>query len=225
MTQSNLNTKGISKDEGNLTYRVYSKIKEMMLHYQIIPGQRLVFIDLAQRLGVSRTPVNIALSILANEGFLDFIPHQGYRVHEITLAEAESLYEIREMMELGAIGKAIRKSTLKKLEKLERQKTEYEKATVQQVSRGRFTLDQEFHASIIQMSENLYLADYFREIFQRTFLRHSIEGFRSYRAQEVVLEHNKIFQAIKLKDVERAKDLIKSHIHRGKEYIFSIIFK
>lgn len=225
MSQTNLNTKGISKDERNLTYWVYSKIKEMMLHYQIIPGQRLVFIELAQRLGVSRTPVNNALSILANEGFLDFVPDQGYRVHEITLDEAESLYEIREMMELGAIGKAIRKSTLEKLEKLEKQKTEYEKAVVQRVSRGRFTLDQEFHASIIQMSENLYLADYFREIFQRTFLRHSIEGFRSDRAQEVVLEHNKIFQAIKLKDVERAKDLIKSHIHRGKEYIFSIIFK
>jgi DNA-binding GntR family transcriptional regulator len=225
MSQTNLNTKGISKDERNLTYWVYSKIKEMMLHYQIIPGQRLVFIELAQRLGVSRTPVNNALSILANEGFLDFVPDQGYRVHEITLDEAESLYEIREMMELGAIGKAIRKSTLEKLEKLERQKTEYEKAVVQRVSRGRFTLDQEFHASIIKMSENLYLADYFREIFQRTFLRHSIEGFRSGRAQEVVLEHNKIFQAIKLKDVERAKDLIKSHIHRGKEYIFSTIFK
>ncbi len=225
MTETNLNARGIPKDERNLTFRVYNKIKEMMLNYQIVPRQRLVFIDLAQRLGVSRTPVNNALSILANEGFLDFIPHQGYRVHEITLDEAESLYEIREMMELGAIGKAIRKSTLEKLEELEKQKTEYEKAIVQRVSRGRFTLDQEFHASVIQMSENLYLADYFREIFQRIFLRHSIEGFRSDRAQEVVLEHNKILQAIKLKDVERAKDLVKSHIHRGKEYIFSIIFK
>jgi len=88
MSQTNLNTKGISKDERNLTYWVYSKIKEMMLHYQIIPGQRLVFIELAQRLGVSRTPVNNALSILANEGFLDFVPDQGYRVHEITLDEA-----------------------------------------------------------------------------------------------------------------------------------------
>lgn len=225
MAQTNPNNKVISKDVRNLTFRVYHKIKEMMLHYQIVPGQRLVFIDLAQRLGVSRTPVNNALSILANEGFLDFVPHQGYRVHEITQDEAESLYEIREMMELGTIGKAIRKSTPDKLEGLERQKIEYEKAVVQQVSRGRFTLDQEFHASIIQMSENLYLADYFREIFQRTFLRHSIEGFGSDRAQEVVLEHNKIFQAIKLKDVERAKELVKSHIHRGKEYIFSIIFK
>ena len=100
----NSNTLG---GEKNLTQLVYEKIKEMMLGYEIIPGQRLIFIDLARRLGVSRTPVNHALSILSNEGFLDFVPNQGYRVHQITEKEAESLYEIREIIELGSIGKAI----------------------------------------------------------------------------------------------------------------------
>lgn len=212
------------KNEKNLTQRVYSRIKEMMLNYEIIPGQRLVFNDLAQRLGVSRTPVNNALSILANEGFLDFIPNQGYRVHEITPEEAESLYEIREMMELSMIGKAIRKLTPEKLERLAERKELYERAVVEQVSRGRFTLDQEFHAYIIQMSENLYLPDYFREIYQRTFLRHRIEGLRTDRAREVVLEHDEIFRAIRLKDVEWGRELLKSHIQAGKAYIFSVIF-
>ena len=95
--------------EKNLTQMVYEKIKEMMVHYEIIPGQRLIFVDLAKRLGVSRTPVNHALSILSNEGFLDFVPNQGYRVHQITEKEAESLYEIMEIIELGSIGKAIEK--------------------------------------------------------------------------------------------------------------------
>jgi DNA-binding GntR family transcriptional regulator len=203
---------------------VYQRIKEMMLNYEIIPGQRLIFVDLANRLGVSRTPVNNALSILANEGFLDFIPNQGYRVHEITKDEAESLYEIREIIELGAIGKAIQKLTSEKLEKLERQKSLYEKAVADQVSRGRFTLDQEFHSCYIEMSENVYLADYFREIYQRIFLRHRIEGLRSDRAREVVSEHNEIFKAINLRDIEWAKDAMKSHINAGKDYIFSIIF-
>jgi DNA-binding GntR family transcriptional regulator len=196
----------------------------MMLSYAIIPGQRLIFVDLANRLGVSRTPVNNALSILANEGFLDFIPNQGYRVHEITKEEAESLYEIRGILELGSISKAIRKLTPKKLEKLERQRQLYEKAVADQVSRGRFTLDQEFHSCYVEMSENVYLAEYFREIYQRIFLRHRIEGLRADRAREVVSEHNEIFQAIKLKDIEWAKASIRSHIKVGKEYIFSVIF-
>ena len=219
-----LNSKIYLSKEKNLTQMVYHTIKEMMLSYAIIPGQRLIFVDLANQLGVSRTPVNNALSILANEGFLDFIPNQGYRVHEITKEEAESLYEIREILELGSISKAIRKLTPQKLEKLERQRQLYEKAVADQVSRGRFTLDQEFHSCYVEMSENVYLADYFREIYQRIFLRHRIEGLRADRAREVVSEHNEIFQAITLKDIEWAKASIKSHIKVGKEYIFSVIF-
>jgi DNA-binding GntR family transcriptional regulator len=210
--------------ETNLTRRVYEQIKEMMQNYEIIPGQRLIFVDLAKRLGVSRTPVNNALSILAYEGFLDFVPNQGYKVHQITQEEAESLYEIREIIELGSIGKAIRKLTPEKLDILKRKKELYEKAVADQVSRGRFILDQEFHACHVQLSENLYLAEYFREVYQRIFLRHRIEGLRADRARAVVTEHDEIFEAIELKDVERARESIKCHIASGKQYIYSVIF-
>ena len=216
--------KTLVRGDENLTQMAYRKIKEMMLNYDIIPGQRLVFVDLAERLGVSRTPVNNALSILANEGFLDFVPNQGYTVHQITPEEANALYEIREIIELGAVGPAIRKFTSDKLELLKKQKSLYEKAVLENVSRGRFILDQEFHACYVQMAENPYLTDYFREVYQRIFLRHRIEGLRAGRAKEVVLEHNNIFKAISLKDVGRTKELIKHHIKAGKEYIFSSIF-
>jgi DNA-binding GntR family transcriptional regulator len=212
------------RGEGNLTQMAYRKIKEMMFDYEIVPGQRLIFVDFAKRLGVSRTPVNNALSILANEGFLDFIQNQGYSVHEITQEEATSLYEIRELLELGAIGKALRKLTPEKLETLERQKTLYEKAVIEQVSRGRFRLDQEFHTCYVHMAENSYLTDYFREVYQRIFLRHRIEGLRAGRAREVVLEHQEIVDAIKSRDTKKAKDLVRNHIRAGKEYIFSSIF-
>ncbi len=100
--------------ERSLTQMAYRKIKEMMLNYEIIPGQRLVFVDLAKKIGVSRTPVNHALSILASEGFLDFIPHQGYTVHELTQEEANALNHVREIIELGAIELAIQKLTPEK---------------------------------------------------------------------------------------------------------------
>jgi DNA-binding GntR family transcriptional regulator len=213
-----------SKVEANLTQTVYHKIKEMMSNYDIIPGQRLVFVDLANQLGVSRTPVNNALSILASEGFLDFVPHHGYTVHQITKEEAEYLYEVREIMELGAIGNAIRRLTPEKRNDLERQKTLYERAVTDRVSRGRFILDQEFHACYVRISGNHYLADYFKEVYQRIFLRHRIEGLGEDRAQEVVREHEEIFNAICLRDIEGAKELIRMHIRTGKNYIFSVIF-
>ena len=103
------------KKHSNLTLKVYQQIIELMLNYEIVPGQRLVFIDLAKQLGVSRTPVNNALSILAQEGYLDFVPNQGYSVHKLTLKEAENLFEIREILEVGFLGKAVRNMTDKKI--------------------------------------------------------------------------------------------------------------
>ena len=112
------------KGQKNLTLAAYDSIKKMMLNYDIVPGQRLVFVDLAKQLGVSRTPVNNALSILAKEGYLDFVPNQGYSVHKLTEREAEGLYEVREILELGTIAKAIRMMDDKKLADFERRKKE-----------------------------------------------------------------------------------------------------
>lgn len=221
--QRNSKTAAVLLQDKNLTQMAYAKIKEMMLNYDIVPGQRLIFVDLAKRLGVSRTPVNNALSILANEGFLDFVPNQGYTVHQITRDEATALYELREIIEVGAIEKAIQRINSRKLDLLKNKKGVYEKAVMENVSRGRFTFDQEFHATYIQMTDNPYLADYFREIYQRIFLRHRIEGLPTGRAKQVVLEHDQIYNAIRTENTKKAVQFVKDHIKAGKEYIFSAV--
>lgn len=221
--QRNSKTAAVLVRDKNLTQMAYMKIKEMMLNYDIVPGQRLIFVDLAKRLGVSRTPVNNALSILANEGFLDFVHNQGYTVHQITRDEAAALYELREIIEVGAIERAIQRVNSEKLDFLKNKKGLYEKAVMENVSRGRFTLDQEFHTAYIRMTDNPYLADYFREIYQRIFLRHRIEGLPAGRAKQVVLEHDQIYNAIRTKNTKKAVRFVKNHIKAGKEYIFSAV--
>jgi DNA-binding GntR family transcriptional regulator len=214
---------GSGEGISNLTDMAYRKIKAMMMNYDIVPGQRLIFVDLAKRLGVSRTPVNSALGILAAEGFLDFVPNQGYTVHEITHHEARNLYELRKILEMGAIEKVIERVTPEKLELLQKRQNLYEKAILDNISRGRFALDQEFHAAYIQMADNPYLTSYFREIYQRIFLRHRIEGLRPGRAKEVVSEHKALFEAIRQRDVKRARNLIEQHIDAGEKYIFTAV--
>jgi DNA-binding GntR family transcriptional regulator len=208
----------------NLTLAVYDSIKEMMLNYDIVPGQRLVFVDLAKQLGVSRTPVNNALSILAKEGYLDFVPNQGYSVHKLTLEEAESLYEIREILEIGTIAKAIRQMSPDKLEMLEKKRLEYENSISDRVHRKLFILDAEFHAAIIGMIDNLYLVDRYRDLCQRIFLRFRTEDLRMDRQKEIVKEHKSLCEAVQNKDVDWAKDLIRNHHANSKKNLFAIIF-
>ena len=208
----------------NLTLAVYDNIKEMMINYDIVPGQRLIFVDIAKQLGVSRTPVNNALSILAKEGYLDFVPNQGYSVHKLTMEEAESLYEIREILEVGSIGKAIRNMSPDKIKELEKKRTEYAGAISDQVYRKLFVLDMEYHASIMSTVGNTFLVERYRDICQRIFLRIRTEELRLDRQREIVKEHDALFEAVRLRDVEWAKELIQTHNTNAKKNLLATIF-
>jgi DNA-binding GntR family transcriptional regulator len=212
------------KKNSNLTLKVYERIIELMLKYEIVPGQRLVFIDLAKQLNVSRTPVNNALSILAQQGYLDFIPNQGYSVHKLTRKEAENLYSMREVLEAGFVGDAIRNMNEKSLKSLKKRKDDYEKAIAGHVNRKLFILDTEFHAGILDMVGNDILSTQYRDICQRIFLRFRTEDLRLNRIMDIKAEHSEIYEAIRLKDVERSKELVKLHHKSSQKNLFPVIF-
>jgi len=199
------------KEVKNLTLTVYDQIKKMMFDSHIVPGQRLIFVDLAKQLKVSRTPVNNALGILAKEGYLDFVPNQGYWVRKLTLQEADSLYEIREALEAGFIGKAIRNLNSDKIERLSEYKTNYEQAIKEHFPRRLFVLDIEFHGCIIDFVENKFLSAQYREICHKIFLRFHVEKLHMDRINEIVKEHRELFETIRIKDVDRTLELIKTH--------------
>ena len=211
-------------EQKNLTLRVYNNIKQMMLNYDIVPGQRLVFVDLAKELGVSRTPVNNALSILAREGYLDFIPNQGYSVHKLTREEAEALYEIRLIFDLGIIEKAIKQATPEDLRKIEAKKNQYASSVKSRMHRHLFILDMNFHAAIGEMARNTYFKDIYTDVYQRIFLRFRTEHLESKRLFEIIEEHEKLYNAIIEKDVRTAKKLIKEHSEMSKKNLFPLIF-
>ena len=210
--------------EKNLNEIIYEKIKQMLLDYDLIAGQKVVVADLAEKLGVSRTPVNNALFLLAKQGFLDVAAKQGYKVHQLTRQESDALYEMREVLELGSIEKAIASLTEEKLEILAQREEDFKKAVTDGLGRSRYLIDQEFHACIVEISGNPYMAHYYREVYQKIFLRHRISPLRGERTIQVPKEHHEIYEAIRLRDVPRAQKAISAHIQAGKDYIHSFIF-
>jgi DNA-binding GntR family transcriptional regulator len=213
-----------SADDNNLALKVYRSIRNMMLDYEIVPGQRLIFSDLAKRFNVSRTPVNTALTMLAKEGLLDFVPHQGYTVHRITRTEAECLYEILGIITSGSIARTIRRLTPEHLESLEQRMLGCEKAMAEQEAREQFLLDQEFHAYTIEIANIQGLGDYFRSIYEQLYLRITLKGLHHQRAQSVVREHRLLLDAIRQKDIDEASALLDQHFLSGKRYVFGQLF-
>lgn len=79
--------------------RVIVKIREMILHAQLVPGQRVREVELANALGVSRTPVREALPILAQEGLLTQLDTRGFVVREFTPQEIMDAIDVRGVLE------------------------------------------------------------------------------------------------------------------------------
>ncbi|MGI9535650.1 MAG: GntR family transcriptional regulator [Desulfocapsaceae bacterium] len=213
------------KKSKNLTLKVYNRIMKLMLDYEIVPGQRLVFVDLAKQLKVSRTPVNNALSILAQEGYLDFVPNQGYSVRRLSQKDAEELYRIREVLEVGFLEQAIQKMTKKKLINVENHKLAYEKAISDRVHRNLFILDTDFHLSILDMAGNKILSHRYKDLSRKIFLRFRIEELKVDRIEQISIEHDQLYEALSLKDIERAKGLVMVHHQNSRESLFPIIFQ
>ncbi|SHO43788.1 GntR family transcriptional regulator [Desulfopila aestuarii] len=212
------------KRNKNLTLKVYHRILELMSKYEIVPGQRLVFVDLARQLQVSRTPVNNALSILAQEGYLDFRPHQGYSVRNLSRNEAEDLYEIRDVLETGFMSQAIDNLTDDNLKKIEQHKVSFEKAISHRVHRGLFVLDTEFHLAILDLIGNEMLSSRYKEICQKIFLRIRIEQLGMERVEAIIQEHNQLYEAICNRDKKGARDMVLQHHENSRNSLYPILF-
>jgi GntR family transcriptional regulator, vanillate catabolism transcriptional regulator len=82
-----------------LAQNVTDTLRDWILHGEVRPGARLEEIPLAEKLGVSRTPVRAALGTLATEGLIDHQPKRGYQVRAFDMEEIVAAYEVRAVLE------------------------------------------------------------------------------------------------------------------------------
>jgi GntR family transcriptional regulator of vanillate catabolism len=89
----------MANGEPKLTDQVVLKLREMILRGELPGGQRVAEIPIAERLGVSRTPVREALTVMAQEGLLEIAGKRGYRVVEFGAKEIEDAVDLRGILE------------------------------------------------------------------------------------------------------------------------------
>ncbi|MDO5041847.1 MAG: GntR family transcriptional regulator [Peptoniphilus sp.] len=86
-------------EKKSLATIVYDSLKHKILNNELLPGDRLIEIEIAKELGVSRTPVREALFKLSKEGLAENFPRKSFIVSKISLADAKDLYDVRAALE------------------------------------------------------------------------------------------------------------------------------
>ncbi|MCI5721562.1 MAG: GntR family transcriptional regulator [Firmicutes bacterium] len=200
---------------------VYEELKKEILTGRIAPGTRMMEVELADEMGVSRTPIREAIRKLEKEGLVIIEPRRGAYASSISVKDMVDTLEVRENLEGFAAAMAAEKMTDEQIEELLRLADEYADAVTANDPIKVLYMDEAFHNFIFECSENdtlLKLSEIVQERAQRfRYLYYDKLG----RYQNMPLEHREIATSIAERNVEKARELSKGHARRLKEFIIN----
>ncbi len=202
---------------------VFHTLRQAILRGELKPGERLMEIHLAQKLGVSRTPVREAIRKLELEGLVRMIPRKGAVVAEITISDLEDVLEVRMALEELAVKLACRMLTPEQLDEIGGLADEFEQTLYGEDVGACAQADMRFHEAIYAATGNGRLVQILNNLREQMY-RYRMEYLKDRDAhQKLVQEHAEILESLADRDVERALEASGRHIERQKEHIIGVL--
>src|SRR6185295_8058135 len=202
---------------------VYEAIKRQILNNQLRPGNKLGHQELAESLGVSRTPVREALERLYQEGFVIRLVNRGYYVAEISAAEARELYETREALEVYELRRTLERGiTAANIAMLEAINERYHALIGGELTRQRLLIDRDFHLALAGISGNQYLCRMLASIFERLILKRRVDGYHDTGATPYA-EHVALLDGLRSGNASAAQRALAGHIGGARKRLLSYI--
>lgn len=193
----------------DLSQRVHKLLKEMILHGELVSGQKLAQDELANRLGVSRTPLLSAFSKLEREMLVETIPRKGTFVRTYTRDQLLDIYDIRLRLETLGIRNATERGTSEEADELDRLNDEYEEIIGSSDDGLIKEQDYRFHTHLMKMSRN----DFLRSIISSNniILIANVQGLLK-DPLESLAQHRGIVKALRSGDPAAAEEEMYHHI-------------
>lgn len=205
------------KRSGNMVADVHERLRAMIIEFELRPGERLNEMHLSDRLGVGRTPIREAINRLLVEGLVEFQPNRGFLIRQFDVKEIEDLFEVRGIIEVGAVRLAVERASDLSLKRL----SEYWQTIMHSYaeSSSDFLVQQDalFHEQLALLSENSALVYNIRHINSRIhFVRWA--NLHGQARKQTFEEHEAILDAISARDADRAAQEMFNHVtHRSGE--------
>ncbi len=199
-------------ERASLGQTVYERIKDDLFDFRMAPGQRYSEQELADRFGVSRTPLRFALHVLAREGYLDRVGgHAGWLVKPFDLAYYEDLYDFRIQIELIAVRRLCALDPAPDLRELCAFWRVPKRARVMD---GRIVAraDEELHSTLVRLAGNREMARTHADLTERIRIIRRLDFIEPARIKDAYDEHDKILGALLARRAGDAELLIKAHI-------------
>ena len=202
---------------------VFNTLRQAILKGELKPGERLMEIALAERLGVSRTPIREAMRKLELEGLVVMIPRRGAQVANITEKDLNDVLEVRIALENMATEKACTRMTEEEMGKLWLAAKEFERM----ISDGNLVrlaeADVAFHEIIYRASDNKRLNQVLNNLREQMY-RYRVEYLKEEETRNLLVkEHEELTRAIRARDVAKAQEISFQHLENQRKAIIKSI--
>ncbi len=190
---------------------VLAELRRVIATGQIAPGAPIRQDALAEQLGVSRVPVREALKILEGEGQVHYEPHRGYTVAELSAADLDEVYRLRELLEAEAIRQAVRRLTADDLVRIRAAGKALHAATKAADMEGITDANREFHFALFEACGQPRLVRLIRQLWDATEVYRAVY-FQSVANRKLVLhEHDALEKALVARDAKAAIRIMDEH--------------
>lgn len=191
---------------------VFNTLREAILRGDLVAGERLMELQLASKLGVSRTPIREAIRMLEQEGLAITIPRKGAIVAGMTEKDMQDVLEIREALEELSVQVACDKITDDEIKQLHKNMKKFEAALQSGDLKRMAQADVEFHDVIYQATDNPKLISMLNNLREQMY-RYRVEYLKKPENYEQLLnEHEAIYNGIAEKNKDAVTLVIRKHI-------------
>ena len=202
----------------------YGKIKDRILKNSYKAGQQVLEQDLAQRLGMSRTPVREALIRLEREGLVEILPRRGMRVLPISPDDMREIYEVLTVLEARAAARlAERRPAAAEISALIQAADDMDRSLAQDDLRGWAAADQKFHRKLLELSGNKRLAAMAATVADQVQRARMATLHLRPRPRQSNKDHRAVLQAILKGDAQKAHDRHRRHRLDAMEMLTGIL--
>ncbi len=196
---------------------VYETLREAIRNGALSPGERLMEIQLAEELGVSRTPVREAIRKLELERFVVMLPRRGTYVANLSLKDINEVFEIRAALDGLAAGLAAERITEEELEQMERLLVEIADCIEQHNNQKIVEADEAFHDILYRASRNERLVGIICNLREQFTRFRSVSINYPGRLQNTLEEHRQLVEAIAQRNPEAAQQKAREHIENAEQ--------
>jgi DNA-binding GntR family transcriptional regulator len=199
--------------------KAYTGLRRMLYYKDLVPGQKIAYRELAERLSMSPTPIIQALKWLEMEGFVCHEPNRGYYMTPFSLKEVEEIYELRLLLEPSLISETISRLDREGIRKLKKSMDAHLSAGRESFLKERLFKNTEFHLTLAFLSEKKTQQRVLQTIFDLLLLKYGGNYLPIKEMDMSDQEHLTIFNCLVSKDAKGAKAALSKHIGNVKKQV------